>query len=164
MTVKQKSIFDRENWLWKYAFNVSWFQSFGKKYENDLSVIFDRGPKLIIGFNVQQEIQILKVILYLPRPFCSTLRFYNFWSSQYFYKLHVISYFLPAPLVALFTVPVIGHWSDICTSKWGRRRPFIFGLSIFLILSLVLLCIGQNLVSTKGSSSTNGWAAELNCT
>ena len=72
----------------------------------------------------------------------------------------MFSYFLPAPLVALFTVPVIGHWSDICTSQWGRRRPFIFGLSLFLILSLVLLCIGQNLVSTKGSSSTNGWAAE----
>lgn len=49
--------------------------------------------------------------------------------------------------MALFTVPVIGHWSDVCTSKWGRRRPFIFALSLFLVLSLVLLCIGQNLVA-----------------
>ena len=67
----------------------------------------------------------------------------------------MLSYFLPAPIVALFTVPVIGYWSDICTSQWGRRRPFIFGLSLFLILSLVLLCIGQNLVSSK-TSSTDG--------
>ena len=52
-----------------------------------------------------------------------------------------------APLLALFTVPVIGHWSDICTSKWGRRRPFIFVLSLFLVLSLMLLCFGQNLVT-----------------
>ena len=65
----------------------------------------------------------------------------------------MFSYFLPAPLVALFTVPVIGHWSDICTSQWGRRRPFIFGLSLFLILSLVLFFIGQNLVSDPHSVS-----------
>ena len=69
---------------------------------------------------------------------------FDFEFSQFFYNL---SFFLPAPIVALFTVPVIGHWSDICTSRWGRRRPFIFGLSLFLILSLVLLCIGQNLIS-----------------
>lgn len=52
-----------------------------------------------------------------------------------------------APFIALFTVPVIGHWSDSCTSLWGRRRPFIFVLSIFLVISLVLLCFGQMLVS-----------------
>ena len=59
---------------------------------------------------------------------------------------NIICYLL-APLMALFTVPVIGHWSDICTSKWGRRRPFIFVLSLFLVLSLMLLCFGQNLVT-----------------
>ena len=65
-------------------------------------------------------------------------------------KLHIrnnLLISLTAPLMALFTVPVIGHWSDICTSKWGRRRPFIFVLSLFLVLSLMLLCFGQNLVT-----------------
>ena len=46
-------------------FFVSWFWSFGKKYENDLRVIFDQWPKLSLGLDVRPEIPILKVIYYL---------------------------------------------------------------------------------------------------
>ena len=44
------------------SFLVSWFQSFGKKYENDLRVIFDQWPKSSLGLDVRSEIPILKVI------------------------------------------------------------------------------------------------------
>ena len=43
-------------------FFVSWFWSFGKKYKNDLRVIFDQWPKLSLGLDVQPEIPILNVI------------------------------------------------------------------------------------------------------
>ena len=52
-----------------------------------------------------------------------------------------------APFFALYTVPIIGKRSDDCTSRWGRRRPFIFGISLALILSLIMLVAGQSLVT-----------------
>jgi hypothetical protein len=36
-----------------------------KRYENALRVIFDQWPKLYLGFDVESEIQILKVIYHL---------------------------------------------------------------------------------------------------
>jgi len=30
-------------------------------------------------------------------------------------------------LVDAFTDPIVGHWSDRTRSRWGRRRPWIFG-------------------------------------
>ena len=44
---------------------VSWFWSFGKKYENDLRVTFDQCPKFSLGLDVWPEIPILKVIYYI---------------------------------------------------------------------------------------------------
>ena len=43
------------------------------------------------------------------------------------------------PLLGLFLVPAIGHYSDNCTSRYGRRRPFILLLGIVLLTSLVLV-------------------------
>ena len=40
----------------------SLYLGFGKRYENELMVIFDRWSKLYIGFDVQREIQIFKGI------------------------------------------------------------------------------------------------------
>ena len=57
-----------------------------------------------------------------------------------------------APFLALFTVPSLGKLSDACSSRYGRRRPFIFSFSIILVFSLILLYIGQGLgteVTTK---------------
>ena len=50
-----------------------------------------------------------------------------------------------APGLALLTVPALGRWSDSCTSKYGRRRPFIFCFSVVLVLSLALLYLGQQM-------------------
>lgn len=35
--------------------------------------------------------------------------------------------------------PVVGVISDSCQSKWGRRRPFLVGGSIIVILSLLII-------------------------
>ena len=43
-------------------FFVGWILSFGKRYENDVKVIFDQWPKMNLGFDVEPEIRILKVI------------------------------------------------------------------------------------------------------
>ena len=52
----------------KSALLVSWFPSFGKRYEIDLKVIFYQWPKLGLGLNVEAEIQILEVIYYIYNP------------------------------------------------------------------------------------------------
>ncbi|WAR03056.1 S45A3-like protein [Mya arenaria] len=49
------------------------------------------------------------------------------------------------PLLGFFLVPIIGRASDRCRSKFGRRRPFIVGLSILLIMSLILIPYGEKL-------------------
>ena len=54
-----------------------------------------------------------------------------------------------APFLALFTVPTLGKMSDSCGSRYGRRRPFIFAFSIILVLSLLLLYIGQSLTTEE---------------
>ena len=54
-----------------------------------------------------------------------------------------------APFLALFTVPTLGKMSDSCGSRYGRRRPFIFAFSIILVMSLLLLYIGQSLTTEE---------------
>ena len=39
-----------------------------------------------------------------------------------------------SPLVGFFLTPILGSLSDQCTSKLGRRRPFIILLSVGIIL------------------------------
>lgn len=43
------------------------------------------------------------------------------------------------PLVGVVLQPLLGSMSDRCTSRLGRRRPFIIGLSLFLISGLMLI-------------------------
>ena len=59
----------------KSALLVSWFLSFGKRYEIDLRVIFYQWPKLGLGLDVEAEIQILKVFYTIKWSF-GTLHFY----------------------------------------------------------------------------------------
>jgi hypothetical protein len=38
------------------------------------------------------------------------------------------------PITGFFTAPIVGATSDVCTSKYGRRRPVIaFGLASFMV-------------------------------
>lgn len=58
------------------------------------------------------------------------------------------------PLLGFFLVPLIGRASDRCKSYFGRRRPFIMGLSALLLVSLLLVPYGDVLsVSILGQIS-----------
>ena len=56
------------------------------------------------------------------------------------------------PLMGFFFVPVIGRASDRCYSEFGRRRPFILGLAILLVVSLYLVPFGEYFASLVVSS------------
>ncbi|KAI9321334.1 major facilitator superfamily domain-containing protein, partial [Dichotomocladium elegans] len=55
---------------------------------------------------------------------------------------------LAGPLSGLIVQPLIGAWSDHCTSKLGRRRPFI-------IIGGVLVCV--SLLSVAHAQTIAGW-------
>ena len=43
------------------------------------------------------------------------------------------------PLLGFLLCPVIGHASDRCRSRYGKRRPFIVGFCLTIIICLVLI-------------------------
>jgi solute carrier family 45, member 1/2/4 len=47
--------------------------------------------------------------------------------------------FVAGPLSGLVMAPLIGLLADTCTSKWGRRKPFMLFGTIGTILALLLL-------------------------
>ncbi|KAG5354568.1 General alpha-glucoside permease [Yarrowia sp. B02] len=49
------------------------------------------------------------------------------------------------PLAGLVTQPVVGLLSDSCSSRWGRRRPFMVVGSLFVSLSLVTMAWAKEL-------------------
>lgn len=46
-------------------------------------------------------------------------------------------------VLALFLLPVFGVWSDRCTSKYGRRSPFIYVGTILSVIFLILLSVAD---------------------
>lgn len=46
---------------------------------------------------------------------------------------------LCGPISGMFVQPVIGHYSDVCTSSYGRRRPFIVVGAVLVVLSVLLI-------------------------
>ena len=67
------------------------------------------------------------------------------WTDRHHSTLNYKSYVLIAYCIflAIFTAPVLGRWSDKCTSPYGRRRPFLVIMSVLVIFSLALLYFGQ---------------------
>ena len=51
------------------------------------------------------------------------------------------------PAIGFFLVPVIGRASDRCRSRFGRRRPFIVILSVFLVISLFVIPYSEAICS-----------------
>nr|XP_022337209.1 solute carrier family 45 member 3-like isoform X3 [Crassostrea virginica] len=43
------------------------------------------------------------------------------------------------PLLGFIFVPIIGRASDNCLNPWGRRRPFIVGISSILVVALITI-------------------------
>ncbi|XP_050294131.1 proton-associated sugar transporter A isoform X2 [Anthonomus grandis grandis] len=50
-----------------------------------------------------------------------------------------------SPLVGFFLTPILGSLSDKCPSRYGRRRPFIFFMSLGVLLGLLLVPNGESL-------------------
>jgi Na+/melibiose symporter-like transporter len=42
-------------------------------------------------------------------------------------------------LLGFLLCPVVGHASDHCRSRYGKRRPFILGFCLTIILCLILI-------------------------
>ncbi|KAJ0963969.1 hypothetical protein J5N97_029091 [Dioscorea zingiberensis] len=54
---------------------------------------------------------------------------------------HAFSSFiwLCGPITGFIVQPCVGIWSDKCTSKFGRRRPFIFAGSLMIAFAVILI-------------------------
>jgi solute carrier family 45 protein 3 len=52
------------------------------------------------------------------------------------------------PLLGFLLCPIIGHASDRCRSRYGKRRPFIVGFCLTILFCLILIpqseAIGKN--------------------
>lgn len=66
-----------------------------------------------------------------------------------------------SPLIAFFVSPILGSVSDRCGSRFGRRRPLIFILSIGLVLGLILAPWGRDIGRLLGDNGTGITVANL---
>ncbi|TYJ05671.1 hypothetical protein E1A91_A12G179200v1 [Gossypium mustelinum] len=73
---------------------------------------------------------------------------------------HTFSSFiwLCGPITGLVVQPCVGIWSDKCTSKYGRRRPFILAGSLMISVAVIIIGfsadVGYILGDTKEDCST----------
>lgn len=56
---------------------------------------------------------------------------------------------LLSPTLGFVLQPLAGSFSDRCRSPWGRRRPYILGLGIMMLVGLTLFLNGDAIVSGK---------------
>ncbi|XP_027491146.1 membrane-associated transporter protein isoform X2 [Corapipo altera] len=54
---------------------------------------------------------------------------------------------LISPILGFVLQPVVGSASDHCTCSWGRRRPYILGLGITMLLGMALYLNGDVMIS-----------------
>ncbi|KAM6302157.1 membrane-associated transporter protein [Podargus strigoides] len=54
---------------------------------------------------------------------------------------------LISPVLGFVLQPVVGSASDHCTCSWGRRRPYILGLGIIMLLGMALYLNGDVMIS-----------------
>ncbi|XP_077583387.1 proton-associated sugar transporter A [Stigmatopora nigra] len=60
-----------------------------------------------------------------------------------------------SPILGFLVQPLIGAWSDRCTSRFGRRRPFIFALAIGALLGLTLVLNGRDIGGALADTASN---------
>ncbi len=65
------------------------------------------------------------------------------------------------PLFALVLLPVMGMLSDQCKSRYGRRKPFIFALSVGITISLILLPYSTNVGSLLSAILPSGESSSI---
>ncbi|MED6217794.1 sugar transporter [Stylosanthes scabra] len=68
---------------------------------------------------------------------------------------HAFSSFiwLCGPITGLVVQPCVGIWSDKCTSKYGRRRPFILAGSLMISLAVILIGFSADIGYVLGDTS-----------
>ncbi|XP_063278465.1 membrane-associated transporter protein isoform X3 [Prinia subflava] len=54
---------------------------------------------------------------------------------------------LISPILGFVLQPVVGSASDHCTCSWGKRRPYILGLGIIMLLGMALYLNGDVIIS-----------------
>ncbi|XP_026375707.1 proton-associated sugar transporter A isoform X1 [Ursus maritimus] len=67
-------------------------------------------------------------------------------------QLYSLVWFI-SPILGFLLQPLLGAWSDRCTSRFGRRRPFILVLAIGALLGLSLLLNGRDLGAALADSA-----------
>uniref|UniRef100_A0A3Q1FBU3 Proton-associated sugar transporter A n=1 Tax=Acanthochromis polyacanthus TaxID=80966 RepID=A0A3Q1FBU3_9TELE len=60
-----------------------------------------------------------------------------------------------SPILGFLVQPLIGAWSDRCTSRFGRRRPFIFALAIGALVGLTLVLNGRDIGGALADTAAN---------
>lgn len=60
-----------------------------------------------------------------------------------------------APLAGFFIQPIVGHYSDRCLSKIGRRRPFILVGGIGVLIGLILMFYAERIGSLFSRTYAN---------
>ncbi|XP_029007078.1 proton-associated sugar transporter A isoform X1 [Betta splendens] len=60
-----------------------------------------------------------------------------------------------SPILGFLVQPLIGAWSDRCTSRFGRRRPFIFALAIGALIGLTLVLNGRDIGGVLADTTSN---------
>ncbi|KAJ7943502.1 putative Sucrose transport protein [Quillaja saponaria] len=68
---------------------------------------------------------------------------------------HAFSSFiwLCGPITGLVVQPCVGIWSDKCTSKYGRRRPFILAGSLMISVAVILIGFSADIGYLLGDTS-----------
>lgn len=59
---------------------------------------------------------------------------------------------LCGPISGMIVQPIIGHYSDNCTSSYGRRRPFILGGAALVIIAVFIIGYSADLGYLFGDS------------
>ncbi|KAF3690010.1 Proton-associated sugar transporter A [Channa argus] len=60
-----------------------------------------------------------------------------------------------SPILGFLVQPLLGAWSDRCTSRFGRRRPFIFALAIGALVGLTLVLNGRDIGGVLADTASN---------
>ncbi|KAG8527677.1 uncharacterized protein KY384_007830 [Bacidia gigantensis] len=60
---------------------------------------------------------------------------------------------IAAPLCGSVVQPLVGSWSDQSSSRLGRRRPFILGGAIGIVVSMAFLSCAKEIVQSRALSS-----------
>ncbi|XP_069335393.1 proton-associated sugar transporter A isoform X2 [Eulemur rufifrons] len=69
-------------------------------------------------------------------------------------QLYSLVWFI-SPILGFLLQPLLGAWSDRCTSRFGRRRPFILVLAIGALLGLSLLLNGRDIGTALADTAGN---------